>query len=900
MNGHASFIVPALVALLATPAPTPASQTRAKPVIVRPERVAPDGRFRWLPSWRADHAPDWGLALGGGGTWGLAHVGLLEGIHEDGLEPRFLAGTSAGALVGASVAAGITTGELKRFFRASERDPRRSVGGAALEILGTEADPLSSRASMGRAGRGIDGRRPPWRGVVATGRIATELARYLGGAGAVAGSDLDALAVPFRAVATDIDAAETYAPRHGSLIDLVQASIGIPIFAPVNVDGRRLVDGGVFEEVPVPTVRAMGAELVVGVRLTRNGDLHESPPPRLALRRMFRLYDSLTNERQRHDVWQEADVPIAIAVGDASSTSLRGQVDRLLFAGRQSWDRQREQVLKALDAASADGRRFEIDRVVTAGDRDDAAASGVARHLGVDRQSVTVSALRLQLELVRLLRSGRYDDAWFTVEGNTARLGLTAAPAVREIEIEAPVVLAGYFDRVHVGAFDWPTPARVLDRIEYGLSRAREDGHFLSRIAELDLEADGGRLSVRIEEGTIDTVELISELDGSILDAPRTLRSLSGQPARIVSIRERLALLEEREILLRPRLRDVRLTGPGRYLLVIGAEPPPDWEVNWNGGVADGLGIAGWLRVAAPAALGSWSIDARLVGGREGYMAGFETAPRTVGIEPFVRLVGGQPALPRYDARGNLFGERRFELASLSGGIRADLGGFSRGEAAVVGRWVSAEALLPSKEPADETDVGVEVSWSGRVGDDPVHPLTALAWTVGGGIPVAGEDRGWFAVADVEFHAPLDEARLWSVSLLGRISEAGDDDPLPLDRWAEAGSWWEAPRMSPGQTRAREVRRGTAVVRRNLGMLSGFPLRGGLSAAVWRLDDERADLALADKGYGASLFVEAGGMGPLSLMLGVAHADVEGDSLFLLLGASRVPWPGPLMRLPGR
>lgn len=170
-----------------------------------------------------------GLALGGGAARGWSHIGVIEALLEAGIEPTVVAGTSMGALVGGAYAAG-RLDELKRWSTAVDR--RRIV--SLMDVSLT-------------------------RGGVIDGRGIQRLLRELG-----MDQPIETLPVTFAAVATDLADGREIWLREGQLDAAIRASISMPgIFSPVLLDDRWLVDGGLVNQVPVSTCRALGAELIV-------------------------------------------------------------------------------------------------------------------------------------------------------------------------------------------------------------------------------------------------------------------------------------------------------------------------------------------------------------------------------------------------------------------------------------------------------------------------------------------------------------------------------------------------------------------------------------------------------------------------------------------------------------
>jgi NTE family protein len=176
------------------------------------------------------------LALGGGAAKGLAHVGVLKGIEEDGHEVAAIAGTSMGSIIGAMAAQGLSAGEMGALFRAIDwvrlgRIMVTSVSGAAFHDM--------LRESFG-------------------------------------GILIEDLAIPYAAVCADLDSGEMVVLSTGDLADAVCASSSIPGILPSrHLSGRRLVDGAVVEPVPVTAATAMGVGTVLAVNVVRPSNRDE-------------------------------------------------------------------------------------------------------------------------------------------------------------------------------------------------------------------------------------------------------------------------------------------------------------------------------------------------------------------------------------------------------------------------------------------------------------------------------------------------------------------------------------------------------------------------------------------------------------------------------------------------
>jgi len=178
--------------------------------------------------------PKIGLALSAGGPRGLAHIGVLKVLEENGISIDCLAGTSIGSLIGSLYAAGVEIAKLEEI--ALNVDIKQTA------VMLT---PTISRSGL------VDGK-----------RMKEFIKLFVGDA------NIEDLKIPFAAVATDIKTGEEIVIDNGSVAEAVRASISIPgIFTPVRFGDRFLVDGGLSNPVPVSEVKQMGADVIIAVNV---------------------------------------------------------------------------------------------------------------------------------------------------------------------------------------------------------------------------------------------------------------------------------------------------------------------------------------------------------------------------------------------------------------------------------------------------------------------------------------------------------------------------------------------------------------------------------------------------------------------------------------------------------
>ncbi len=181
------------------------------------------------------HRKKIGLALSSGAARGLAHVGVIDVLHKEGIPIDMIAGTSSGAVMGSVYAWNRDTDKMKEHAL----DP-------SWKKLAPMIDPSFPKTGF------IKGR-----------KLKNLLSSFLGG-----NTKFSDLKMPFACVATDIDTGEEVVINSGSVPEALRASISIPgIFTLVKHEGRYLVDGGLTTPVPVDVVKRMGADFIIAVNV---------------------------------------------------------------------------------------------------------------------------------------------------------------------------------------------------------------------------------------------------------------------------------------------------------------------------------------------------------------------------------------------------------------------------------------------------------------------------------------------------------------------------------------------------------------------------------------------------------------------------------------------------------
>lgn len=215
------------------------------------------------PPRKSDDRPVTGLVLGGGGAKGAAHIGVLQILEAHNIAVDFIVGTSMGAIVGGLYASGMPPGriawEIEQLdWQAVFRDqPARE-----LRSFQRKLDDRDFHADFD-IGLTAEGVRLPL-GVLQGQQAMQQLQTLTVRAEGI--EHFDHLPIPFRAVASDLLTGEAVVLERGDLALAMRASMSIPgLFAPVDIDNRLLIDGGIAANTPIEIARAMGADVLIVV-----------------------------------------------------------------------------------------------------------------------------------------------------------------------------------------------------------------------------------------------------------------------------------------------------------------------------------------------------------------------------------------------------------------------------------------------------------------------------------------------------------------------------------------------------------------------------------------------------------------------------------------------------------
>jgi NTE family protein len=283
-----------------------------------------------------------GLALGGGGVRGLAHIGVLSVLEQEGIGIDLIVGTSAGALIGGAYASGMSirniTAKVDGYLRSSEYKD------SAIKAIGATFSTKQNQNFFQKTQNFLRNRYYLIRALFSPSILPSEdfqsLINYL-----LPDIDIKDTRIPFTAVTTDLITGKQVALTEGSLRKAVMASSSVPgAVEPTRMGDWLLADGGVTSLVPVNAARKAGADVVIAVMVDR--ELPKETDIDTAKDVLYRAGEITANALEAAEL-ENADVVIQPSVGDLHWADF-SRSDHLIRVGEEAARQSLEKINNSL------------------------------------------------------------------------------------------------------------------------------------------------------------------------------------------------------------------------------------------------------------------------------------------------------------------------------------------------------------------------------------------------------------------------------------------------------------------------------------------------------------------------------------------------------------------------
>jgi len=417
--------------------------------------------------------PRIGLALSGGAALGLAEIGVIQWMEENHIPVDRIAGTSMGAIIGAMYATGMSPSQIHDFALKINWDeaflPEPTYSQLSYRRKQDRRDFLvEAQLGLKHGLSGPNGLNPGLNVGLWLDRFAFPESRV---------ASFDDLPIPFRCVATDMLSGQGVVLKDGALGKAVRASMAIPgVFTPIEINGHVLADGGMVENIPVETVQAMDADVVIAV------DLRTPPANRAQLDSLTgmltRAVDIMITQNERHSL----ALAQAVVTVDTTGFSVTDydRTNELIQLGYKSAASQAAALLPYAIQDPAEWQQYLAER--EARKRPQPKTVGVVAVTGPDpsanrRIERRISRAlhgeadlpKLNMQLTRVAGEGQFDRLGY--EGFTQNDVPGLRVTTHEKSYGPPFVdLAVNVDGSGVAAFDFSAGARVtfMDFADHG------------------------------------------------------------------------------------------------------------------------------------------------------------------------------------------------------------------------------------------------------------------------------------------------------------------------------------------------------------------------------------------------------------------------------------------------
>lgn len=416
------------------------------------------------PQDEAKSRPRVGLALSGGGALGLTEIGVLQWMQENHIPVDRVAGTSMGSIIGAMYATGMSPDDIKAF--AEKVDWDRALSPAPVYSQLSYRRKQDSRDFLVQAPLGLKhGLSGPngYNSGQGVGLLLDQIAFPESGV-----PSFDDFPIPFRCVATDMQSGDAIVLHDGSLSQAIRASMAIPgLFTPIEIKGHVLADGGMVQNIPVETVRAMDSDVVIAVEL-------RLPPVDVGKLNslagvLSRAIDVMITQNEKRSL-AHADAKISVDMKGFFITDY-SRVDELIQLGYKTASAQGGALLKYAIQDPTEWQHYlderaarktqpikKVDAIEVTGATPDI-NKRIAKQLSNDTRG-PLNLRTLDTQLTRIAGQGEFDSLGYEgfVQNGVPTLRVTA----REKSYGPPFVdLAVNVDGSGVAAFDFSAGARV-------------------------------------------------------------------------------------------------------------------------------------------------------------------------------------------------------------------------------------------------------------------------------------------------------------------------------------------------------------------------------------------------------------------------------------------------------
>lgn len=455
--------------------------------------------------------PKVALVLSGGGARGFAHIGVLKAFEENQIDLDLIVGTSIGSIVGGFFSAGFSADEIQKITKEIDWDNIISDATSRPHLFLSQKN-IPRRHILQLRLDGIVPYIP--QSIIQGQNVYQSIYRRLSQAEYQSYNDFDKLKIPFRTVATDIIRGKKVVIGNGDLAEAIFASVAFPLlFAPVEVNGMFLVDGGITDNLPVDVAEDLGSNIIVAVDATSPLRLIEE------MRAPWEIADQVTTimmENPTKESLQKADIAIKPRLeyhraGDFS------HIDSIIQIGYEAGLDAIDSLKMLIEKANTKlhGENSYLGRVTKINFEGDTPLFQNANTTNLLTQlGGNLFKYDLQFDIEQIYDSGFYQDVNARVLKKNSECEVTfylnRLPRIKQIEINHHNILPDSAVRVDIHKFigntlNLPEFEKSLNNIK---TKLIQKGYSLTEIKNIRFSPDSSKLEVDIDEGVIDEIQI--------------------------------------------------------------------------------------------------------------------------------------------------------------------------------------------------------------------------------------------------------------------------------------------------------------------------------------------------------------------------------------------------------
>ncbi|MBN1406364.1 MAG: patatin-like phospholipase family protein [Calditrichaceae bacterium] len=451
--------------------------------------------------------PKIALVLSGGGARGLVHLGAIEVLEKNNIRIDLIVGTSIGSVIGGLYASGYTCNEITQILKSVNWDDIYRDSAQRTTLFPSQIDKRDRYLISVR----FNGLSPYIPSSFTPGqKILTFLSEQLLKARYQVYNDFDDLKISFRAVATDLVSGKQIIMKNGNLAEAINASLAVPLlFSAIEKDSMLLVDGGLLSNLPVQAALDEGAQKTIAVDATSR--LREKDDVLVP----WKLVDQATTIMSANSTTidkQKADVVIQPVLEKFPSDQF-DDIDQLIEIGKQAAEKEIERIKQVTGkTVSLSDSLFYVDSI----------------SIKVNNQPVPINDFPICAEIVNtytnrnfiinamdsILQDGYYQSIYTNINPRDTVVSiscdLTEFASINNIFIIGNNVISGeqIRDNLSIKLDDKLNYIRLQNDIKNIITLYRQNGYSLASIKNIEWNDQTGTLSIYIDEGIINEIEV--------------------------------------------------------------------------------------------------------------------------------------------------------------------------------------------------------------------------------------------------------------------------------------------------------------------------------------------------------------------------------------------------------